>query len=64
LAFERATPVRGLWREYIVFNDDGTVNGDLTEGSTDDLLYGNQPKTIKCSECGKRSANPDNKPKP
>ena len=57
--FERVTPIRGTWREYVVFNDDGTENADKSESTTDDLIHGNPPKTMKCAECGKRRSNPD-----
>lgn len=57
--FERVTPIRGAWREYVVFDDDGAENVDKSESTTDDLIQGKAPKTMRCAECGKRRRNPD-----
>lgn len=59
LSFVRVTPVRGTWREYVVFNDDGSENFEQSESTTDDLIHGKLPKTMKCGQCGKRKQNPD-----
>jgi len=57
--FERVTPVHGVWREYVVFNEDGTEDFENSESTTDDLRHGKPPKTMKCGECGKKHRNPD-----
>ena len=57
--FERLTPMRGLWREYVAYNDDGTENQEKSEATTDDLIHGKPPKTMRCAQCGKRRPNPE-----
>lgn len=54
--FVKLTPCRGAWREHIEFGPDGT---DIKEGFTDDLIYGAEPKTVRCADCKKRHPNPD-----
>jgi len=58
MCFERFTPVRGVWREYVVFNADGSENYEKSESTTDDLTHAAPPKTMKCADCGKRHQNP------
>jgi hypothetical protein len=56
--FVRTTAVRGVWREWVVYDDDGTENHEKSESTTDGIIYGAQPKTITCANCGKRRPNP------
>lgn len=53
--FTRVYAVWGTWPESGRF-----VGGDLKseDGSTDNLIFGSEPKTITCDDCGKRSPNP------
>jgi len=58
LKFERHTRAVGVWQEEIAYHEDGTINHEECSSSTDGLLYGTPPKTIRCAECGKRYPNP------
>jgi hypothetical protein len=51
------TPVRGVWREYVTFDEAGCVDPYHSESTTDDLVLGGAPKTMRCAECRKRHPN-------
>lgn len=55
--FFRFFPARGAWQQGLTSQPDGTMR--LDEIFTDGIQYGRQPKTIKCSDCGRRHPNPD-----
>lgn len=58
--FWKITPVKGVWQEVMQVNPDGAL--ESIESSTDGIIDKSQPKTIRCTDCGKRYPNPDYKP--
>lgn len=48
-----------MWVEYVKFNDDGSEDCEANEATTDYVVMGTPPKTMRCAECGKRRANPE-----
>jgi hypothetical protein len=55
--FEILTPVRGIWREYVTFHEDGSRD-HAGKASTDDIVCDKPPKTMKCVVCSKQLPNP------
>lgn len=56
--FVRTIQCYGTWTEFLTLDtEDGSL--ELSESNTDDVKFRQQPKTIKCEECGKRVPNPD-----
>ena len=46
----------GWWKSTHEFE-----TGDVVDTDLDGLKYGDEPKTVVCSECKRRIANPDRK---
>lgn len=53
--FEQRVPVRGVYVETVYA--DGT-----TEGHHDDVIYGDNPRTVECCDCGKRQKRTEDHP--
>lgn len=53
--WERRRPVRGVWVDYVAFGG-GRIDVEGTN-STDGLTM-QEPRFVKCSECGNRQRNP------
>jgi len=53
--FLRIYSVSGTWPESFTLEDGKTY---VVAGSTDSLIYGPSPKTVRCEGCGKRLPNP------
>lgn len=54
--FYRAYPARGVWTQTV-----DTVSGSVVviDSHTDGIRSSREPKTMKCTDCGKRIPNPD-----
>ncbi len=55
--FVKRTRVAGIWTSTLTISDDGRIR---TEGNGDCVRTLNEPKYVRCEQCGKRHANPEN----
>ena len=55
--FYRNYKARGVWQTLVKSKPGGGVEQE--ESFTDNVRYGDEPKTMECVVCKKRIANPD-----
>ena len=53
--FTKRTRVRGVWETTLTVHEDGRVS---SEGNGDSIREIEEPKTLRCDDCGKRHPNP------
>jgi hypothetical protein len=55
--FYRNYRASGWWGQIVEIQKD--VGVKVSESFTDNIRSGHEPKTMRCTDCGKRVANPD-----